>query len=188
MPGVTPIKGSVPWQPTGFTLCFQGEAAMKKKICYTPIGVICSQFRGAHGAPIQAAGAMDIEGRVEVFPACAGGLKDLEGFSDLILLYHFHLAGRARLHVKPFLDDAERGVFATRAPSRPNSIGLSVVRLVSRDGNILIVRGMDMLDGTPLLDIKPYVPGFDARPGERIGWLAGRLEGLDGARADGRFT
>jgi tRNA (Thr-GGU) A37 N-methylase len=104
------------------------------------------------------------------------------------VLYHFHLSGEMRLHLRPFLDDTERGVFATRAPTRPNPISISVVRLVSRKNNILTIRGVDMVDRTPLPDIKPYVPGFDVHPGEQIGRLAGRQEKTDGARADDRFT
>ena len=161
---------------------------MTEKIRLRPIGVIHSPFRSARGAPIQSAAAMDIMGSLEIYEAYAGGLKDLEGFSHIILLYYFHLAGKMRLRLRPFLDEVERGVFATRAPTRPNSIGISVVRLVSRDDSILTIRGVDMLDGTPLLDIKPYVPRFDVHPGGRIGWLTGRLAGLEGSRADGRFT
>jgi tRNA-Thr(GGU) m(6)t(6)A37 methyltransferase TsaA len=164
------------------------EAAMNEKICFRPIGTIRSPFRTARGVPIQAAAAMDIRGSVEVYGDYAQGLRDLEGFSHLILLYHFHLAGVVRLRLKPFLDEVERGVFATRAPTRPNPIGLSVVRLLAREDNILTIEGVDMVDGTPLLDIKPYVPRFDARPGERIGWLTERLEALDDTRADDRFA
>jgi tRNA-Thr(GGU) m(6)t(6)A37 methyltransferase TsaA len=164
------------------------EAAMTGKICFRPIGTIHSPFHTVRGVPIQAAAAMGVRGSLEIYEACAEGLKDLEGFSHLILLYHFHLTGETRLRLKPFLDDTERGVFATRAPTRPNPIGLSVVRLLAREGNILTIEGVDMVDGTPLLDIKPYVPRFDVHPGERIGWLTERLEALKDTRADDRFA
>ena len=121
--------------------------------------------------PIQASRAKDAQGTVEVFPEYAEGLADLDGFSHIILLYHFHKSRQCRLRVVPFLDTQKRGIFATRAPSRPNPIGLSIVRLVSIAGNRLTVQGVDMLDGTPLLDIKPYVPEFDEREYVRIGWL-----------------
>jgi tRNA-Thr(GGU) m(6)t(6)A37 methyltransferase TsaA len=107
---------------------------------------------------------------VEVFPEFAEGLRDLEGFSHVFLIYHFHRAGAMRLVVKPFLQDVERGVFATRAPCRPNAIGLSLVKLACRDGRELHVEGVDVLDGTPLLDIKPFIARFDRRDLTRDGW------------------
>jgi tRNA-Thr(GGU) m(6)t(6)A37 methyltransferase TsaA len=161
---------------------------MSEQIVYEPIGVIRTPFREAKGTPIQPAAARGIEGRVEVFPKYAPGLADLEGFSHVILIYHFHRCGPAKLSVRPFLDQREHGVFATRAPARPNPIGLSVVRLLGIAGNVLQVADVDIVDGTPLLDIKPFVPQFDAPPGARIGWLRGKVDGLPTARADGRFT
>jgi tRNA-Thr(GGU) m(6)t(6)A37 methyltransferase TsaA len=119
----------------------------------------------------------------------AEGLKDLAGFSHLILLYHFHRAGPARLTVTPFLDDAPHGVFATRAPARPNPIGLSVVRLVGVEGLVLHLTDVDVLDQTPLIDLKPYVPAFDQPDGPvRVGWLSGRAAGAATAAADERFA
>lgn len=157
-------------------------------ITYQPIGVIHSPFAEPEGTPIQPPGAQGVEGTVEVFPAYADGLKDLDGFSHLILIYHFHRAGSPSLQVKPFMDDEAHGVFAMRGPSRPNSIGLSVVRLVGVEANVLQIRDVDIVDGTPLLDIKPYVPEFDVRAVERIGWLAARVHRLSTTEDDGRFT
>ena len=158
-----------------------------KEIRYRPIGIIHSPFKESKGTPIQPSAANRAEGRVEVFPEYAAGLKDLDGFSHIILLYDFHLSKEPSLEVKPFMDDQPRGVFATRAPTRPNPIGISVVCLVKMDGNILQIRGLDVLDGTPLLDIKPYVPEFDMRGVESIGWLEGRIHRLPTSRDDGRF-
>ena len=156
---------------------------------YVPIGVVHSPLKDPVGAPIQSVSARRLRGTVEVFGPYAGGLRDLAGFSHLILLYHFHLARkRAPLVVKPFLDDIEHGVFSTRAPARPNPIGISTVRLERIDGATLHVRDLDIVDGTPLLDIKPYVPAFDSRSVRRIGWYAGRISRLHDVRADGRFT
>lgn len=125
---------------------------------------------------------------MEVFPEYAPGLSDLEGFSHVILIYHFHLASAPRLRVRPFMDGREHGVFATRAPARPNPIGLSVVRLLKVEGNVLYVAEVDVVDGTPLLDIKPYVPQFDSAQNVRIGWLEGNVCKLPYARDDGRFS
>jgi len=123
--------------------------------------------------PIQAARSEAI-GRVEVYSEYAPGLKDLDGFSHVILVYWFHRAKAPSLAVRPFLDDRPHGLFATRYPARPNPIGLSVVELVAIDGHTLYVRGVDVLDATPLLDIKPFVPAFDHREGAQVGWLTGR--------------
>jgi tRNA (adenine37-N6)-methyltransferase len=160
---------------------------MKTAIIYSPIGVIHSPFKEPHDAPIQAAVAGDIEGTVEIFPEYTEGLSDLDGFSHIILIYHFHLAKRHSLRIKPYLDSELRGVFATRAPSRPNPIGMSIVRLVNVEGRRLLIRGVDILDGTPLLDIKPYVPDLDAHNTEKIGWLSGKVNEFSKTRDDGRF-
>jgi len=154
---------------------------------YRPIGVVHSPFHGVRGVPIQPSGAHGIGGTVEVLPELADGLQDLDGFSHIILIYHFHRAGRAHLLVTPFLDERPHGVFATRAPVRPNPIGISVVRLLSVEGNILHIENVDVLDGTPLLDIKPYVPEFDQYPAERIGWLALAHGQVRRKRSDERF-
>jgi tRNA (adenine37-N6)-methyltransferase len=134
-----------------------------------PIGILHTPFTDISQTPIQASRSQ-ARGIVEVFPEYVEGLQDLEGFSHIYLLYAFHESSGYSLLVKPFLDDQFRGLFATRYPARPNPIGLSVVRLITRKGNILEVEGVDMLDGTPLLDIKPYVPDFDVRTGTRNGW------------------
>jgi tRNA-Thr(GGU) m(6)t(6)A37 methyltransferase TsaA len=135
------------------------------------IGVIHSPFAQARGAPIQPAAAKGAVGRVEVFSEYVGGLKDVDGFDRIWLLYFFDRVGEAKLVVTPFMDDQPRGLFATRAPCRPNPIGLSCVRLLRVERNILHVGDIDILDGTPLLDIKPYAPRFDCYPAERCGWL-----------------
>lgn len=124
---------------------------------------------------------------VELNPDLELGLKDLDGFSHIILLYHFHLSRGYSLELKPFLDDTLRGVFATRAPRRPNALGLSVVRLIRIIGNVLEIQDVDILDKTPLLDIKPFVPEFDNREAASIGWLAGKIGRPVSTRADGRF-
>jgi tRNA (adenine37-N6)-methyltransferase len=154
---------------------------------YRPIGVIHTPYREPAGTPVQTTSFVGSAGHVEIDPAFSAGLRDLDGFSHLILLYHLHRVGVMRLTVTPFLDDREHGVFATRSPARPNPIGLSVVRLVSIEGTRLDIEDVDMIDGTPLLDLKPYVPAFDARDDVRIGWYADRLDHLNGATADDRF-
>jgi len=139
-------------------------------ICYRPIGVIRSEHVAAKKTPIQPVYAKDCMGQAEVLPEFADGLRDLDGFSHVYLIYHMDRAGPASLLVKPFLQDVERSLFATRAPCRPNAIGLSIVELIRREGNILHVDGVDVLDGTPLLDIKPYVARFDCIQAARNGW------------------
>ncbi len=154
---------------------------------YKPIGIIHSPFKEPKGMPIQPVCTKDIDGRVEVFPEYAEGLKDVEGFSHIILIYHFHLSSKVPLRVKPYLDGQLRGVFATRAPARPNPIGISIVRLVRIKKNILHIHDADIVDGTPLLDIKPYVPEFDRRETWKIGWLEKNMHKLSASKADGRF-
>ena len=146
-----------------------GEAEMK--IEYEPIGVVHSPHTTPEGMPIQPSRARGVRGTVEVDPRYAEALSDLDGFSHVILLCHLHRSKPYRLKVVPFLDTVERGLFATRAPSRPNPIGLSVVRLVEVRGCRLSVEGVDLLDGTPVLDIKPFVPDFDDGTEVRLGWL-----------------
>ncbi|HNV04439.1 MAG TPA: tRNA (N6-threonylcarbamoyladenosine(37)-N6)-methyltransferase TrmO [Vicinamibacterales bacterium] len=149
------------------------------------IGRIRTPFAEAAGAPIQPAYAQGIEGRVVLDEAFGSALDDLEGFERIWLIYWMDRSLPYRLRVVPYRDWRERGLFATRAPSRPNPIGLSVVRLVRREGAVLHVTDVDMLDGTPLLDIKPYVPAFDACPRSRAGWLDAGAASRE--RADGRF-
>lgn len=159
---------------------------MKKIVCY-PIGIIHSPFKKPKGTPIQPAAAKRAKGIIEIFPKYAEGLKDIKGFSHIILIYHFNLSRKRTLKIKPFMDSNEHGVFATRAPSRPNPIGISTVRLVDVDRNIIHVRDIDIIDGTPLLDIKPYVPEFDAIKTEKIGWLGRNIHKLPASKDDGRF-
>ena len=156
-------------------------------INYHPIGLIHSPFQERAGMPIQPAGAANIQGRVELFPEFTPGLQDLAGFSHIILLYHFHQVRETQLLVQPFMEGQVRGIFATRAPSRPNSIGLSIVKLLGIEQNVLRVENIDILDGTPLLDIKPYVPEFDQQPAERVGWLEQHKGQVQSHRADRRF-
>ncbi len=158
------------------------------EIKYTPIGVIHSQFKEPKGTPIQSSVAKGIEGTVEVFPENTEGLKDVEGFSHIILVYHFHLARKSSLKAMPYLDNEVRGIFSTRAPSRPNPIGVSVVRLIGIKETILQIQEVDIVDGTPLLDIKPYVPAFDVRETVKIGWLEKNIHKLSVSKDDGRFT
>jgi len=139
-------------------------------ITYRPIGVIHSDHVAAELTPIQPQYAKGCKGCAEIFQEFAEGLRDLDGFSHLYLIYHFHRAEPSRLLVKPFLQDMERGVFATRAPCRPNPIGMSIVELVRFEGNVLHFDGADILDGTPLLDIKPYASRFDRIETTRNGW------------------
>jgi tRNA-Thr(GGU) m(6)t(6)A37 methyltransferase TsaA len=156
-------------------------------VTFIPIGVIHTPFKEPKGMPIQPMGAHGVKGTVEVDPAYTDGLKDLGGFSHVILIYHLHLSRAYQLQVKPFLDDSLRGVFATRAPKRPNPIGLSVVRLERIEGNTLYIANVDIVDGTPLLDIKPYVPEFDAAGEIRVGWLEGKLPDATIRQSDDRF-
>jgi tRNA-Thr(GGU) m(6)t(6)A37 methyltransferase TsaA len=158
-----------------------------QSVTYKPIGIIHTPFKNLSDAPIQPSAGRGEAGRVELFPQYAEGLQDLDRFSHIILIYHFHLSGTYSLRVKPFLDDQMRGLFATRAPARPNRIGHSVVRLQAIESNILSVQNVDMLNGTPLLDIKPYVPEFDRHEPVKTGWLQDRIGTLPGKRGDTRF-
>jgi tRNA-Thr(GGU) m(6)t(6)A37 methyltransferase TsaA len=151
-----------------------------------PIGVVRSRFTRPEDVPIQPVYANEESATIEVFERYAEGLQDLAGFERIWLLYWFHQAPEARLRVVPFRDTEERGVFATRAPCRPNAIGMSAVRLLSIEDRMLHVAGADILDGTPLLDIKPYVPKFDAFTGVQAGWFDTSNENR--TRADRRFA
>jgi len=140
-------------------------------ITHTPIGVIHSPFTDPADTPIQGVFADGARGEVEVFPEYAGGLRDIDGFSHLIILYHFHLANGYSLISKPFIGDNEKGIFAIRHPRRPNPIGISIVRLDHVRGNVLEISDVDIMDGTPLLDIKPFVHQFDHRADIQSGWV-----------------
>ena len=161
---------------------------MDDQIIFKPIGIIHTPFQEAKKMPIQPAAAKGIKGTVDIKPEFKNGLKDLDGFSHIILLYHLHLSRGFSLEVVPFLDDKLRGVFATRAPRRPNAIGLSVVRLVDIEKNRLYIQNVDIVDGTPLIDIKPYVPEFDDQKAERIGWLSDKIDKMREIKADERFV
>lgn len=155
---------------------------------YSQIGVIHSPFKTPKGTPIQPGTSQGRQGIVEIFPEYVEGLEHLDGFSHIILLYHFHRVKGSTLLVRPFLDEQDHGVFATRAPNRPNSIGLSVVKLRSIDNGNIRVEGLDIVDGTPLLDLKPYVPEFDQRHPVDIGWISKNINRLDDIFDDGRFV
>lgn len=155
----------------------------------TTIGTIRSPFSSLEGMPIQPTGAVGVRGRVELLPEYRAGLKDIDGFSHLILLYLFHGSNSGfQLEVLPFLDSQPRGLFATRAPRRPNPLGLSIVRLDAVEDGVLHVQDIDILDGTPLLDIKPYVPIFDRRDGARAGWIEQSGNAVAAQRSDSRFV
>jgi tRNA-Thr(GGU) m(6)t(6)A37 methyltransferase TsaA len=156
---------------------------------YTPVGTIHSPFKDIAGMPIQPNGARGTRGTIEIYAPCREGLRDLDGFERVILIYALHKCVDHCLTVTPFLDTTPRGVFATRSPKRPNAIGLSVVRLLAVDpaGGTLIIEDVDVLDGTPLLDLKPYVPAFDAYPGSCCGWLETVAKNAETTRSDDRF-
>jgi tRNA-Thr(GGU) m(6)t(6)A37 methyltransferase TsaA len=152
-----------------------------------PIGIIHTPFRKAEGMPIQPSGAVGVKGTVEVYEKFRAGLKDLDGFSHIILIYIFHRTRGFKLEVVPFMDTHPRGLFATRAPKRPNPIGLSTVRLDKIENGNLHVLDVDILDGTPLLDIKPYVPEFDGPTAARTGWLKQARKTVGNRKSDNRF-
>ena len=158
-----------------------------KEILFKPIGIIHTPFKEPKGTPIQSPRSRHAPGRIELLPELAEGLRDVGGFSHIVLLYAFHLTQGYELSVILFLDTVKRGVFATRAPRRPNAIGLSVVRLKSIEGTTINIEDVDMVDGTPLLDIKPYVSALE--PGEecRVGWLEGKTDSMGDTHADDRF-
>ena len=167
---------------------FNEEEYVMVSIKYHPIGIIHSPHKSTEGTPIQPTGAKGIKGKIEIFPEYTEGLSDLAEFSHIFILYHFHLSRKYSLKVKPFLDDQERGLFATRAPSRPNPIGLSVVRLIDVKKGNLHVQDVDVVDGTPLLDIKPYVPEFDVREVDKQGWIGKNTGKVGDVVDDGRFS
>jgi tRNA-Thr(GGU) m(6)t(6)A37 methyltransferase TsaA len=158
-----------------------------KSFSIEPIGVIHTPFKKPKGTLTQPGRSDGARGKVEVYPEYNRGLTDLERFSHITLLYYFHLSKGFELMVTPYLDDQERGLFATRAPRRPNPIGISVVKLDKIDENVLHIINVDIIDGTPLLDIKPYVRDFDSAEDFRIGWLEDRISASDINVADDRF-
>ncbi len=165
----------------------QEEQKTRDPLSFVPIGIIHSPFTDITGMPIQPTGARGIRGNVEIFYEYAEGLRDIEGFSHLFLVYVFHRCPSYHLTVIPFLDTTHRGVFATRAPRRANAIGLSVVRLIEVCGTTLVIEDVDVLDGTPVLDLKPYVPAFDSYPAASAGWLEQTMHNAGSFRSDERF-
>ena len=154
---------------------------------YHPVGIARTRYTELEGMPLQSVAVADEPGRIEIDPAYEEGLLDLDGFSHIFVISHLHRGAPGDLVAVPFLDDSPHGVFATRSPRHPNPIGLSVVRLVSIERSILHVQGLDLLDGTLVLDVKPYVPAFDQVDAERVGWLATRANDVHSTRADDRF-
>jgi tRNA-Thr(GGU) m(6)t(6)A37 methyltransferase TsaA len=144
---------------------------MKKEIKLKPIGIIHTLYKEPKGMPIQGKFERGVRGTIRLFPEYQAGLKDITGFSHLILIYHFNRSKEERLVGKPFLEDKEHGIFAIRSPHRPNHIGFSIVRLEKVKGRVITFSEVDMLDGTPLLDIKPYVAHFDSRVHVKNGWI-----------------
>ena len=165
------------------------EQQQPQSVAFQAIGVLHSPHKELSGMPIQPVGARGVAGHIALRAELAPGLKDLDGFAHVIVLYHLHGSQGFELLVTPFLDTEERGVFATRAPRRPNAIGLSVLEVAGVDveGGVLRLNNVDILDGTPVLDIKPYVPAFDAWPGQRTGWMQGKAAEVDACRSDERF-
>jgi tRNA-Thr(GGU) m(6)t(6)A37 methyltransferase TsaA len=153
-----------------------------------PIGTIHSPFDKLEDMPIQPKGAAEVIGTVELEEQYVEGLSDLDGFSHIYLLYDFHMAKRTALTVTPFMDTSPRGVFATRSPLRPNHIGISIVKLIGVEKNIITVQGIDILNGSPLLDIKPYIAAFDTVQQSRSGWMKSSEEDVSSKRSDLRFV
>jgi tRNA (adenine37-N6)-methyltransferase len=156
-------------------------------ITYRPVGIVRSPFRSLEGMPLQSVAAAQVRASIEIRAALQPGLRDLDGFSHLHLITHLHRGAPGGLEVVPLLDDTARGIFATRSPRHPNPIGLSIVRLLAVAGSTLEISGVDLLDGTPVLDIKPYVPTFDSAAAERIGWLERAAERVYHVKADRRI-
>lgn len=160
---------------------------LPEDIAYRPIGILHSPYTDIQGMPVQPVGALGVTGHIEVHPDFAEGLADLEGFSHVFLLYHLHRVRGYDLTVRPFLDNADHGIFATRSPKRPNPIGLSVLELEEVSGLTVRLRNVDVLDGTPVLDIKPYVPHFDVWEAGKVGWFATKARKADAYISDDRF-
>ena len=150
---------------------------MKEEIKLKPIGIIHTPYKEPKGIPIQGKFEKGVAGQIEMFPEYQEGLKDIEGFSHLILIYYFHRAKEEKLIGKPFLEDEPHGIFAIRSPKRPNHVGISIVKIEKIENNLITFSEVDILDGTPLLDIKPYVSHFDYRESVKNGWLDKHFKG-----------
>jgi tRNA (adenine37-N6)-methyltransferase len=157
-------------------------------ISYNAIGYFNTPFKTIKGMPIQPSGAIGVRGSITILPEYLEGLVDLEGFSRVFVLYHLHEISGHELTVMPFLDTEYHGIFATRSPKRPNPVGLSVMALLGVEGNTLLLENVDVLDATPVIDIKPYVPDFDVWPAERMGWFDGKSSNAIHHRSDERFV
>ncbi|AQQ08552.1 S-adenosyl-L-methionine-binding protein [Sedimentisphaera cyanobacteriorum] len=157
-----------------------------ERIEYRPIGKIHTQFKDGTGVPRQAAGASELAGRIEIFDEYVAGLEDLEEFSHIVVVFHLHKASKPSLKAHPPWEGRRHGVFATRSPYRPNPIGLSVVRLIRIEGGNLHIAGIDMADGSPVLDIKPYVPELNPSVDIRLGWLEGKVNGMNKSKSGDR--
>lgn len=152
-----------------------------------PIGIIHSPFNNKKEMPIQSVGAKQIKGYLEIYPEFLPGIKDLDGFSHIFVIYQFHKNKDFKLITIPFLDNTERGVFSTRAPKRPNPIGLSIFKILSIENEKIYVSGIDVLNETPLLDIKPYVSKFDVINNTKNGWLENVMHKSEDYKSDDRF-
>jgi len=166
----------------------RSEKTRNQQVLFRPIGIIHTPFKELSGMPIQPKSGKGVRGTIEIFNEYERGLDDLEGFSHLILLFLFHRSVGYQMKVVPYLDTGERGLFSTRAPKRPNPIGMSVVRLDRVEGGTVYIQDLDILDGTPLLDIKPFVPEFSAETDIRTGWLEKVRKRAGKKKSDGRFT
>lgn len=161
---------------------------MENTITLKPIGIIHSSFKDIEGMPVQPSGAKNIKGSIELFKDYVEGLTDIGGFSHIILIYHLHMIVGYKLNVIPFIDNKPHGIFATRAPMRPNAIGISTVRLIKIETNIIYIEDVDILDGTPLLDIKPFYPKYDNRENVKYGWLEDKeYVDIEKIKSDNRF-
>ena len=157
------------------------------KVTFNPIGIIHSSFTKTEGMPIQPSAAKGIKGKIKLNEEYTNGLENLDGFSHIYLIYHLHLSKSYKLKVIPFLDNKQRGLFSTRAPNRPNPIGLSVVKLIKIVKNIIEIENVDIVDGTPLLDIKPYIQEMNEVDQYKIGWLSKYKNEIKSKNSDDRF-
>lgn len=161
---------------------------MQEDICYRPIGKLHSPYKSPKGTPIQPFSAEGVKRRVEIFPDYRAGLEDLGGFSHVILIYYFHMAGESDLEIKPYMDDECHGVFATRSPARPNPVGISTVKLNKIEKGVLYLEDVDVIDGTPVLDVKPSVVEFNQPDEADRGWLEENVHKLEESKDNGRFA